>query len=1089
MTWRTKSRDVAATLLTLGTLALNLLIPAPICSQVVGATLSGTVTDPSGAVIANVQLSIKNIATGITTMSSTNEAGFYTAPNLLPGTYEITSSAPGFRTQLRTGITLAVGAEQVLNIPMQVGPASQTVRVSGEAPAVQLASSSLSAVVGSNAVVELPLNGRDWTQLGGLQPGVNVVVNQVNLVSAGRGPRGYGRQLTISGTRPAQNNYRLDGISVVDYANGAPGSSLGVALGVDAVEEFSVLTANYSAEYGRTSGGVVNAITRSGTNQIHGDAYWFLRDEGLDARNFFDTIRPPFHRNQFGASVGGPIQKDKTFFFFDYEGVRQVKGIPNIANVFTQNARKGDLFFSSPAAFPSGCVATGVPNQCHLNVDPKVQPYLAFWPLPNVPQTSPTNSAQWNMALTNRQEENFETARIDRNISQKDKISGTWLHDKATFSQPDVIDNVVTGNRTLRDFIALEESHVFNPSLLNSLRGGYHRVDVGSHVPISPVNPLATDTTLGVFPGQTAPSIGSIPGISPFEGGLGGGNVQFFTWNSFQGYDDAFLKKGAHSFKFGFAFEYDQQNFSDFEDRLGAFQFNSIADFLANRPQLFRTTSFGSLAPLTPRYVRQNIVGAYFQDDWLVRPNLTLNLGLRYETSKVPIEKYGRLTHLPTLFSATPLLGSPYFSNPTRRNFEPRVGFAWDPFHNGKTAVRGAFGIFDVLPLNYNFYVAQTQDYPFALSLSASGIFPQGSFPTGVVDVISSGGKVDLTTATANYLDSNPHRNYLMIWNLNIQRQFTPSTTLTVGYVGNRGVHMVERTDDANGVLPTPTAQGLLWPSPRNSGTRFNPNWGRIYYAHFGGDSFYDALEVQVSKRMSHGFQAQGSYTWAKSIDTGSTNAGADDSWGNSAPTAFWYCKRCVRGVSDFKIAHTFAGNYVWYVPSPKNWGGIGSRVLGGWELGGIITAHTGLPFTVRIGGDPLGLKNNRNLDYPNRLSVPGCSSGVTGSKTFYINLNCFAFPSPSLLLGNSGRNPLVGPGFATFDFSAVKNNYIKRVSEAFNVQFRAEFFNFLNRANFAPPSNNTLFDVAGNPVTNAGRLSSTLTDPRDIQFALKLIW
>src|SRR6267143_1887377 len=302
----------------------------PADAQVAGGTLSGTITDPSEKFVPQAQIAITNVATGITTTVTTNSDGFYIAANLLPGEYQVTVSASGFTTEARKGISLTVGAQQVFNLTLQVGSAAKTVvEVTTEAPAVQLASSDISAVVTANTVRELPLNGRSWTDLAALQPGVDTIQTQPTFATgADRGNRGFGQQLTISGARPQQNNYRLDGISLNDYANGAPGSVLGGNLGVDAIQEFSVLTSNYSAEYGKTSGGVVNAITRSGTNDFHGSAYEFLRNSALDARNFFDPATiPPFRRNQFGASIGGPIIKDQAFFFADFEGIRQSKGI------------------------------------------------------------------------------------------------------------------------------------------------------------------------------------------------------------------------------------------------------------------------------------------------------------------------------------------------------------------------------------------------------------------------------------------------------------------------------------------------------------------------------------------------------------------------------------------------------------------------------------------------------------------------------------------------------------------------------------------------------------------------------------------
>src|ERR1700736_2601753 len=351
--WRS-SMKIGRVLLVHTILALALLASTPVYAQVAGATLSGTVTDASGAAVPNAKVSIKNSATGVVRDVTTDSAGFYSAPNLLPGLYDITVAATGFSSAVQTGLTLTVGASKALNIALALGQVSEKVEVMAAAPTVELTSSTISGEVDSTTERELPLNGRDWTQLATLQPGVAAVrvENGIN----GRGNRGYGTLMTISGHQPYENNYRINGISINDYSNGSPGSSLGVNLGVDAIQEFSVLTGNYSAEYGRASGGVINGITKSGTNQFHGDAYFFMRDKILDARNFFDSRLPPFHRNQFGVSGGGPIKKNKTFIFADYEGIRQ---------------RKSDTFSNSvPSAAARGIGPNGQPTVAIVDGSP-----------------------------------------------------------------------------------------------------------------------------------------------------------------------------------------------------------------------------------------------------------------------------------------------------------------------------------------------------------------------------------------------------------------------------------------------------------------------------------------------------------------------------------------------------------------------------------------------------------------------------------------------------------------------------------------------------------------------------------------------
>jgi Carboxypeptidase regulatory-like domain/TonB-dependent Receptor Plug Domain/TonB dependent receptor len=1053
-------------------LTMGIFLALPSYAQVAGATLTGTVNDPSGAAVPNAQVAIKNVSTGVVRTVTTDSQGFYTAPNLLPGSYEVTTSAPGFSTEVRSGITLTVGAQQLLNIPMQVGQVAQQVKVTGEAPSVELTTSSIGGEVNQTTLRELPLNGRDWTQLASLQPGVNAVATQDPIgTNATRGTRGFGNQMTISGTRPQMNNYRLDGVSIVDYAGGAPGSVLGLSLGVDAIGEFSVLTSNYSAEYGRTSGGVINAITRSGSNEFHGSAYEFLRNSALDARNYFDgaTI-PPFKRNQFGGTIGGPIVKDKVFFFFDYEGLRENLGVTNVDLAPSANARMGILNNSG-----------GAPPTI-ITVSPLVQPYLAFWPVPTSSQLIGLgNTGKVPITTQNPSSENFYTGRIDGKISATDSIFGTFLHDSGINDAPDSLNNWLIGNTGDRDVLVLEETHLFSSTLVNSLRGGYNRVVADSNQGLQTINSLANDPSLGTFAGRPAPGI-TVPGLTKFIGGLNSLPAPFHTWNSFQAYDDAFLTKGVHSLKFGAAVEYMQDNQSVTSNINGLFSFGSLQKFLTDQPNTFKGqvpntfTEFG---------VRQTLFGAYLQDDWKVRSNLTLNLGLRYEMVTVPTEVHNRLANLRSFSNPTPSLGSPLFENPTLHNFEPRIGFAWDPFRKGTTAVRGAFGFFDVLPLNYEFYNAEASSFPFSQSLSGAKL-PANSFPTDVTNIVVPSQKF----LASSFFQFNPKRNYVMIWNLNVQQELTPSTTLTVGYVGNHGVHMLNRTDDGNDVLPTVTPQGLLWPSPTGSGTVVNPANGQIRGMFWTGSAYYNALQVQVNKKYSHGFQVQGSYTWAKGIDSGSASV-VGDPFANSISSPFWFCTVCRRGLSDFDIGQTLVINYIWQIPGPKDKGAVVSHLLGGWQFGGILTAESGSPFTPLISGDPLGLNNSDPFAFPNRLTGPGCHSAVNpGNPNDYIKTACFAAPNPLTLLGNAGRNSLIGPGLVTLDLSLVKNNYIPKISEAFNVQFRVEAFNSLNRSNFAPPiDNDALFDQTGAAIPAAGLIDTTSTPARQMQFGLKVIF
>jgi outer membrane receptor protein involved in Fe transport len=1156
MFFKIRTTKSAAYFLTFVTLACSLWLTATARAQVAGATLSGTVTDPSGAILPQATISIRNVSTDITRTTTTSAAGFYSVPNLLPGTYDVKASAQGFSTHLSTGIILTVGAQQVLDFALQVGQMTQTVEVSTEAPTVELASSSISATVNATTVRELPLNGRSWTDLAALQPGVSAIQTQADFAVGGdRGNRGFGNQITVAGDRPEQNNYRLDGVSINDFNNAAPGSVLGGDLGVDAVQEFSVITSNVSAEYGRTSGGVINAITRSGTNQFHGSAYEFLRNDKLDAANFFENAggikKASFRQNQFGVSAGGPIKKDKLFIFGDYEGIRYSKGIPNSITVPSNNARNGLLNYpgatADPTIFPSDCVATGVTDQCQVPVDPATQKYLPFWPV-SANTNSDLNTAADTFTAQRIVTENFFTVRGDYKISDKDSIAATYLRDITPYSSPDGLDAVLLNSTTRRQIVSLEETHTFGPTFVNSVRGGVNREYEINDLGVSAINPLAKDPSLAAIPGQFAAHV-LLGAIDQFTGGVNGNTFARYGWTSYQGYDDAFWTHGTHSLKFGGGVERQQVNRLTHTDPSGVFTFQSLHDLLTNNPHRFTGEVFDSVRG---QGLRQTIFGLYVQDDWRFRPNLTLNLGLRWEMSTAMQDFRGGIVNLVNLTDPAPLCGTfvtgcaaggPLFGNNTLHNFEPRIGFAWDPFHNGKTAVRGSFGMFDILPMAYQYIASATKQFPFVTSGALNNL-PPGSFYTGV-DVNNLPPKAFGSNNTEQY----PHRSYIMQWNLNVQRELVGNLTVMVGYVGSRGVHEPFRVDDADIVLPTKTSAGWLFPKVDVLGNLYdstnchetdpnaNPNpvcspppkindgFGSIGRLHYEGNSYYHALEFAVQKAMSHGVQFQTAFTWGKSMDTGSA-AGHGDQFSNSLSSLPYYDMKSLHTRSDFDIKRTLVFNVTWQVPSPKSLSGPAAWIANGWELGTIFKVSDGVPFTATwgTGGDPQGLLNSDDWAFPSLLNTPGCATLTNpGNPNHYVKTECFTVPTapdaafwaancdpapPSLggpigsplpplacfnLRGNAGRNLLTGPGTTNLDFSLFKNVPVKRISENFNVQFRAEFFNVMNHANFGVPPiallRTDIFDATGTPNGSAGVLNSTTTPGREIQFALKVGW
>jgi hypothetical protein len=1061
------------------------LYAGPAQAQVAGATLSGTVVDASGNMLPGATVSVKNAGTGAVRVVATNGGGFYSAPNLLPGTYDVTVAATGFQTLVQKGINLAVGTQQTLNCSLKVGRVEQTVVVSEAPPEVQTGSSTVGAVVDSRTVRELPLNGRDWTSLATLEPGVSSIPTQVGTgFSANKGNRGFGNELSNSGHRANENTYRVNGITINDYSNGAPGGASGLNLGVDGIQEFSVLTSNYTAEYGRTSGAVINAITHTGENQFHGTGFFFDRDKVFDAKNYFDSANKPipsFRRIQFGASGGMAIIKDRTFVYGTYEGVRQNRPASQLIHVPTDAQR-----------------ALAVPA---------VAPYLKLWP--EAPAGTPVDAngltQTFGVALPSISNENYFTTRVDEKISKDDNLTGSYFWDSGPQSQPDPLKNATHQVFSRRQMFSVEETHIFSPALVNSIRLGISRVRGDINTPLSG-DSVATDTSLAIAPGAAAPPQIGAPGLTTAIG-LGGLNRFLHRWTSGQVYDDAFITRGTHSIKFGFGFERMRYNVLEQLSPNGRMNtYSSLAALLSNAPNRLNALAPGQSNGVA---IRESLFAGYIQDDWRARPNLTVNLGLRYEFTTLPKDANNRIQEITSITNCAtpgvaPSLNSPcgpvhvnsfIANNPTTKNFEPRVGFSWDPFNDGKTAVRAGFGMFDVLPLPYEFGLNTSATAPYQIigfatgATLGSGINPNVSFnPNNVRN---------------RYVQQDPKRALVMNWNLNIQREIAPSMTLLVGYVGSRSVHLSAAADDINLVPPVMTPAGIVIPS---NTYQLDPNWGGgnggvtpgkpggagIRPVLYDGQSSYHSFQAQLKKTMSHGVQGQLSYTFGKCRDTSSAPV-TGDTYVNSIAVPLLLSKQYRVGACDFDLRHSAVGTVIWQVPGPKS--GIASYIANGWELGTIVTATSGSPFSVMYGsgGDPLktGFNGDFSMDFPNL--VPGCNAtpGLTRNaqgQLLAFNPACFTAPpavANGVLVGNAGRNRFYGPPLTSVDFSTFKNFMVR---ERLRLQFRAEFFNILNHPNFAAP--NFLNDANNSfETSNAGVIGSTATSSRQIQFGLKLVW
>jgi hypothetical protein len=723
-----------------------------------------------------------------------------------------------------------------------------------------------------------------------------------------------------------------------------------------------------------------------------------------------------------------------------------------------------------------------------------------------------SDTGTYSFAGNQNTTENFVIGRVDHTFSEKDRIFGTYLYDNSHQTEPDEMNNKLISNQSKRQTFALEWSHVFNPQLLNSFRLGYNRDNTASPNGATAINPAAADPQFGFDPGSSVGALQIATAYTTFSGGTAVAFPFEFRWNSFQFYENIYYTKGIHSMKFGANAERIQDNFLGADTPGGNFTFDLLENFLANRPISFSNDVPGTE---TPRHVRMSIAAGYFQDDIHFRPNLTFNVGLRYEFGEVPYEIDGKLANLRMLSSTAqpdPHLGSPYFRNPTKNDWEPRLGFAWDPFKNGKSSVRGGFGMFDVLPMPAQLGGGLDSSSPFAEKFNIGNPATiAGKFPNKIGTIPPA----DLPNTGAYYImDFNPKRPLVLQWNLNIERQLTPSTTLGIGYVGSRGVHLWIQSD-ANAIQPVQTPGGnLQWPCPdgftptptapgtaiptvnlcngftgEGDNARPDPNIsGTLSIANWSGWYTYHALQVQVKKAMSHGFQIVGNYTWAKNIDIGS-GAVAADQYTNSVTGLLWYCEPCRRGLADTDVRNNITVDYLWNIPTPASFASPLKAILGNWQAGGILTIENGRPFSLLVDGDPLnGLTVQQR---PDRVFGPGCETRVNpGNAQQYIKLECFTPPNPSTQYGNAGRNTLIGPGLIALDFSLFKTIPLKKISESSDVQFRMECFNCTNRVNLSPPVfTNDIMDNLGNPIAHAGRIDSTTTTSRQIQLALKLSW
>ncbi|MBI4444458.1 MAG: TonB-dependent receptor [Acidobacteria bacterium] len=1052
---------IRVALISLSVLALSLF---PVWAQVTGSIV-GTTRDQSGAVLPGATITVKNVETGVVRESITNDSGRYVSTNLPLGTYEVKAEVPGFQTKIRSGVALTAGREAVIDFVLEVGEISEVVEIRGDAAQVETTTSTIAGLVDENKVRELPLNARSLIELAPLQAGV-VFAEYGTGAASGNVTVGFSKKLSIAGTRQYASLFQLDGTSITDRA-GAPGSAAGLLTGVETIKEFQIITNAYSAEYGRHTGGVFNAVTKSGTNEFHGSVFEFLRNDNLDARNFFDGQVPPeFKRNQFGAAAGGPIIKEKSFVFGSYEGLREQLGLTRRFDVLSNNARQGLL----PDPKTGELRQVGVANS--------VKPFLAWFPVPNGRDFG-DGRAELIQSVSQDTDEDFVTVRIDHNLSRSDTLFGRYTFDKGLRTVPAQL-NVMAAQSTRNQYLTLGETKVFSPNLINLFSFGFNRGNL-----LTNDEPLPGFTDLRSFTRFT--QVGGNPLFGQITVGnvssIGGRNfVSVYEINNyFQFKDTVTYTRGKHSMKLGVDIERRQDNRTQGTfRRAGVYSFLGVEEFLRGRVDQFSSALTGD----AERYYRQTLMGFFFQDDISLFPNFTLNLGIRYEPTGDMTEKYERISTFRFDFKtrvgikpSDASIGNPFFEDPSAENFAPRIGFAWDPWGDGKTAVRAGFGLFyDLINSTYT-SGGDLGVLPLIVvrgSLTANQV-PNIDFPNAFFtqfDLLSGAPEVDV-------IEWEPPQPYVMKWSLDIQRELMPDTVFKIGYVGSRGLHLPMQTmwnvpqfQLVNGRLFAPPTAPFRHPDLRG---------GRLRAMVLGAASNYHAMLVELNRRFSEALQFQMSYTFSKSIDDSSSLNGGSD-YVNDGASLMRYLDFRDTGLSAFDVRHNMVFNFTYDLPG-REWPGAAGKLLGGWSLSGIGRFSDGNPMAVSSGVASPHLRFNR--DFPDRNpAVPEIRVDSRNPIQYY---DPAAFlPQQPGFLGNLGRNVLIAPGIANFDLVVTKNI---PASDHFNIQFRAEFFNLFNRANFGLPES-TVFDrrtLRASPT--AGRIRSTITTSRQIQFGLKLLF
>jgi type 1 fimbria pilin len=1064
-------------------LACLMMSPAfnpPVVAQVTTGSISGTVTDVTGAIVAGAEVTITDVETNVSRTAKTNSVGLYLVPDLPVGKYQATVRMSGFETVKKTGIVLTVGAASVQNVTLKVGSTSEMVQVEADVAQVETTNSELSALVDERQMRELPLNGRNYQQLILLAPGVQTVTTGGQSSQYGRAPA-----YSNAGMRPEGEAILLDGTSITNFWNHGSGASvLGTSLGVEAIGEFQLLIGTYSAEFGG-AGLAMNSVSKSGTNAFHGSLYEFLRNSDLDAKNYFDRATmsiPPFKRNQFGGSFGGPIRKDSTFFFVNYEGLRQRLSETGITAVPDANARQGIIN-----------------GHNYGPVNPAIQALLNFWPLPTPGTDNPvTGTGEYYSIGQNPVNEDYLLARIDHKIGPKDSFFGRFVRDRGNYQDPfdqssrgGYIPNWPELDNTHNYYTTLEERRTQGTNLINVARYSYVRTDQGSSV--STNDPLYP-ASLNVY-GPGSPDAGvvvtGLGGIGPYAT-----NPFFYIQNKHTGEDQIYWTRGSHDLRLGGSFT---RLLTDLSMPLypgSSWSFTSLQNLLIDNVY----SVSGPLPGYTnsKRAYNEWDFALYFQDNWKLSPKLTLNLGVRYEptTIAVPGDKNTVLATIINVSDPGPtIVPQVLANNPSLKNIDPRVGLSYAPFGDSKTVVRLGFGMFHeiITPAQYSGsyntfwpgYASMGQTATKAVPISFPNLFPGASL---TADGVPSGsGVAQLSTSTAMpYLTTNTP--YVMQWNLNVQRQIGSGLVVTAAYVGTRGDHLYVNRDWNPVVTEIQPDGSYLFKGFPGAGVRLNPEYAFLSRCTPAAMSDYNGLQLSATGRITKSLQLQLYYTWSKALDDSSNSTTGENSNGTNQQTNP-YNINYDYGPSAYNRTNNFTGNLMYDLPFH------GNRLVSGYQVSMIPALRSGPAYSADTGYDSAGLNDSLIFERPNVVGDPNKAGPVAANPkcvapasihnpTTWFNPCAFMIPAAGTL-GNEGRGALVGPALIDFDMALSKSIAI---TERLKLQFRAEAFNIFNRPNFALPSQN-VYSASGAVVATAGQIVQTVTTSRQLQFGLKFLF